>query len=144
MSGRRWWVSRTLVASVAAGVAVALASAGWAAFWPLPATPREAVYVIPEGAAAAAGHHAVLPRRLRFTVGVRDVLVLRNDDDVPATFGPVLLGPHQTYRMPFRAPAEFRLACSVQPGGAVTIVVVPAPERGWPRLRWRLAELFDS
>lgn len=127
--------------AAAALAVIALAGVLWAALAPLPAGSREVVYVIPPGTAArqAAGENpAVFPQRMRFTIGVRDVLVIRNDDDREATFGPVLLAPGQTYRVPFRNPAEFQLACSVHRGGEVAVVVVPAPAPGLARLRWRL------
>jgi hypothetical protein len=103
------------------------------------------VYTVPRGGAAqaSAGGGSIFPSRLRFTVGVRDVLVLRNEDDVPASFGPVRLEPGQTYRVPFHAPAEFQLACSLHPAGQVSIVVVPMPAPGLARLRWRLAEVMN-
>jgi len=41
---------------------------------------------------------------MRFTIGVRDVLVLRNEDDVAATFGPVRLKPPRGWeRLQWRA-----------------------------------------
>ncbi len=128
-------------------VAILVLGGAIAAFAPLPSGPREIIYVIPKGTAAqrAAGDApTILPARMRFTVGVRDVLVLRNDDDAPASFGPVLLAPGQTYRIPFRAPAEFQLACSLHREGAVGVVVRAEPTPGWPRFTWRLATIFDS
>jgi hypothetical protein len=133
--------ARRLVQAAGVVLVAALGAALWAALAPLPAGPREVVYVIPKGAAArqAAGATApTLPSSMRFTLGVRDVLVLRNEDDAPATFGPVVLAPGQTYRVPFREPARFQLACSLHPDGQIAIVVEPAPAPGWRRLLWRL------
>jgi hypothetical protein len=136
---------RGVVKAVAAAAAVALvAAAAWAALAPIPPRPREAVYVIPKGTAArlAAGEAVqAFPSRMRFTIGVRDLLVIRNEDDQPQSFGPVLLAPGQTYRVPFSAPATFDFACSAHDDGLLTIVVERAPSPGWSRLRWRLAEL---
>ena len=81
---------------------------------------------------------------MRFTIGVRDVLVLRNEDDVAATFGPVRLEPGQTYRVPFRAPTSFQLACSVHRESEVGITVRAPPSRGWERLHWRARHLMGS
>ena len=139
-------VKRLMVGTLLLGGLLAVAT-GWAALAPLPAGPREAVYVIPRGTAArqAAGATvAVFPSHLRFTIGVHDVLVIRNEDEVAATFGPVRLDPGQTYRVPFRTPASFQLACSVHEAGAVGITVVPAPPRGWERLRWRVTTFIGS
>lgn len=116
----------------------------WAALAPLPAGPREAVYVIPAGTAArqAAGQPvSAIPSRIDLALGVRDTLVIRNEDAAPQTFGPVQLAPGQTYRIPFRAPATFDFACSAHDEGQLTIVVAPWPAAGWPRLRWRLLRL---
>jgi hypothetical protein len=137
---------RTSIIVGAAVAAVAIATAGWAAVAPLPAGTRELVYTVPKGSAArlSASGASAFPSRLRFTVGVRDVLVLRNDDDVPASFGPVRLESGQTYRVPFDTPAQFDLACSLHPAGQVSIVVVPKPEPGWARVTWRLAEIFNQ
>lgn len=128
--------------AVAAGLGT-LATASWGAFAPLPALPRERVYVIPRGTGARqAADRAVspIPSRIRLLVGIQDVLVLRNEDDVPQAFGPVQLGPGQTYRVPFQVPATFDFACSAHQDGRVAIVVERAPAPGWARLRWRLAE----
>lgn len=136
-----------LAASLAAGAALVAAAAGVAAFAPLSSRSREVEYVIPRGTAArqAAGESTyVFPPRLTFTIGVRDVLVLRNEDVVPASFGPLLLLPGQTYRLPFHAPGEFQLACSVHVGGDVGISVQGEPTPGWPRLRWRVVQGLES
>jgi hypothetical protein len=78
------------------------------------------------------------------TIGVRDLLILRNEDDRPQSFGPVLLAPGQTYRVPFSAPATFDFACSAHDEGQLTIVVEREPVPGWPRLRWRVVSLLDG
>jgi len=141
-------ISRRRVTVLGLGaVAIALsAAAGWAAFAPIAPGPRETRFVIPKGTAAriAAGQTAqALPSRIRLTVGVRDLLVLRNDDDQAQSFGPVLLAAGQTYRLPFSAPATFDLACSAHSAGRITIVVAPEPVAGWHRLVWRFDELLD-
>jgi hypothetical protein len=41
------------------------------------------------------------------TIGVKDVLVLQNQDDVPQLFGPVLIMPGQSLRLPFARPSRF-------------------------------------
>jgi hypothetical protein len=138
---RRGWV----VVAVVGGLGVP-AAVGWAALAPLPTLPRERVYVIPKGTGArqAAGQFvSPMPPRIRLWVGVQDVLVLRNDDDVPQAFGPLQLRPGQTYRVPFSAPATFDFACSAHEKGQVAVVVEPAPTSAWERLRWRLLRLAD-
>jgi hypothetical protein len=41
----------------------------------------------------------VLPSPIHLTLGVRDLLVLTNDDVAVHQLGPVILGPRQTYRI---------------------------------------------
>lgn len=138
MIGRRW----VLAATVSTLVAI-----GWAALAPLPGGPRELVYVIPNGteAATAAGRDpGVLPGRIRLTLGVQDVLVLRNEDVVEQRFGPARLAAGQSYRLPFSAPVEIPLSCSVHRDGQITIVVEEAPAPGPARLRWRVRRWLDT
>lgn len=134
---------RTFIAAGAVLV-IALAAAAWAAFAPLPAGARTLTFVIPPGTAArlkAGEPLAVLPSRIHLTVGVRDVLVLTNDDDTIHQVGPIILGSRQTYRIPFRRAGRFQYACSLHAGGALDLVVAPEPAAGLARLRWRLAQL---
>ena len=138
---------RALVWLLAVAAALGLAAAGWAAVAPLPEGPRELLYVIPKGTAArqAAGDaRTVLPSRIHLTIGVQDVLIIRNEDDAEQKIGPALLGSGQTYRLPFRAPAEIPLVCSAHPDGQFTIVVQAAPPAGGSRLRWRLGRLAEA
>ena len=117
---------------------------GWAALAPLsPRLPaaRELLYVIPKGAAAlgARGEGPFgLPAELHLQLGVRDILVLRNEDDREQQLGPVALAPGQTYRLPFHQPGAVQLACSFHQGIGVIIYVDPPPSPGWERLQWRL------
>jgi hypothetical protein len=131
---------RAVVVGALAGAGAALVVLGWMGFAPLPAGSREVVYIIPKGTgsggsgAAAAG----LPTFVRLTLGLRDVLVLKNEDTVEQTIGPVRLAPRQTYRLPFHQPGVVQLACSFHQGTHFLIFVDPAPAVGWERLRWRL------
>jgi len=140
--GRGLWLS------LAAGAGLAIvATASWAAFAPLPSLPRELVYVIPRGTGArqAAGQSvSPIPSHIHLWVGLQDVLVLQNEDDVPQSFGPIQLRPRQTYRVPFQTPATFDFACTVHQDGQVAIVVERAPASAWERLRWRLIRLAYS
>ena len=129
----------------AAGLALALASIAWAALAPLPVGSHALTFVIPPGTAARlrAGEAAsVLPSPIHLIVGVRDVLVLTNDDDVIHQVGPIILGSRQTYRIPFRKPGRFQYACSLHAAGTLTLVIAPAPAAGLDRLRWRLDQLI--
>jgi hypothetical protein len=138
-------VSRRLAALAAAGgLVAATGAAGWAALAPFPAESRAVTYVIPPGTAARlkSGELAgVLPPSIHLTVGIRDLLVLTNDDAVVHQLGPVILGPRQTYRIPFRRPGRFQYACSLHAAGTLTLVIDPEPAAGLARLRWRLDRL---
>jgi len=65
---------------------------------------------------------AVLPSPIHLMVGVRDVLVLTNDDDAVHQVGPI--------------------ACSLHAAGTLTLVITPAPAAGLDRLRWRQDQLI--
>ncbi|HTG10442.1 MAG TPA: hypothetical protein VK746_06560 [Candidatus Eisenbacteria bacterium] len=135
---------RGAVAALAV-LALALAAAAWAAFAPLPGGSHALTFVIPPGTAArlkAGEPLTVLPSPIHLTVGVRDVLVLTNDDDAVHQVGPIILGSRQTYRIPFRRPGQFQYACSLHAAGTLTLVIAPAPAAGLDRLRWRLDRLI--
>jgi hypothetical protein len=63
---------------------------------------------------------------------------MRNHDDVPQLFGPVLIMPGQSFQMPFRRASTYLFACPLHTSGVLTIVVEDMPEPGWSRLRWRV------
>lgn len=122
----------------------ALCATAWAAFTPVASDSREVVYVIPKGtwARRMAGENLqILPSEIRLTLGVRDVLVLRNDDDVPQLFGPVLIMPSQSFELPFSRASTYQFACSLHVSGQLDVVVDPNPAAGWQRLRWRVTDL---
>jgi len=124
-------------------VVLAIAVVGaptWAAFAPIASSSREAVYEIPKGTFArrqAGEKFDLIPAEIRLTMGVRDVLVMKNHDDVPQLFGPVLIMPGQSFRLPFRQASTYLFTCPLHTSGLLTIVVDPEPEPGWTRLRWR-------
>lgn len=127
------------------GLAVLLGAAvssvvGWAAFAPVHTDSNEQVYVIPKGTweRRHAGEHLdIIPAEIRLTIGAKDVLVMKNQDDVPQLFGPVLIMPGQSFQMPFRKASSYLFACPLHTTGLLTIVVEDMPAPGWPRLWWR-------
>jgi hypothetical protein len=126
--------------AAAAALALLFTAIAWAAFAPVAADSREQVYRIPKGTFAKrmAGHYVeVLPSQIRLTLGVKDILVLRNDDDVPQMFGPVLIMPGQRFELPFHTASHYQFACSLHQSGQLAIDVDPAPDIGWRRLAWR-------
>ena len=129
---------------VTALTGVAIAATAWAALTPVEVGSKEQVYVIPKGTFArrmAGENIEILPSEIHLTIGVNDVLVLRNQDDVPQLFGPVLIMPGQSFRLPFARPSRYQFACSLHVNGQLEVIVDPAPESGWARLRYRVVAL---
>src|SRR5215469_3632843 len=112
-------------------------------FPPIHSASRDKIFTIPKGTWArrmAGDKVEILPDHIRLTLGVRDILVLRNQDDVPQIFGPTLMMPGQSFRLPFDRAAEYTFACTAHASGQMTIVVEPHPNTPWARIRWRLVE----
>lgn len=127
------------VSAIAFAVAV-LGIAAWAACAPIEFASREEVFEIPQGtwARRMAGNKVdILPDRIFLTLGIRDVLLLRNKDDVPQVFGPTLMMPGQSFRLPFDLASSYEFACTAHASGQMTIVVDPQPDTPWKRLQWR-------
>ena len=126
----------------AGGICAALA---WAALAPINTPNRDQLFQIPKGTWArrmAGDKVEILPDHIRLTLGLRDVLVLRNQDEVPQIFGPTLMMPGQSFRLPFDRPAEYTFACTAHASGQMTIIVDPYPSNPWARLRWRALDLL--
>ena len=135
-----------LAASLTAGILIASA-ASWAAFGPVGADDREEAFEIPKGTWArrmAGDKVEILPGEVRLMLGVKDVLVLRNRDDVPQVFGPVLMMPGQSFKLPFEMASSYQFACTAHASGQMTVTVEPAPAVGWERLAWRTRALIGS
>ena len=136
---------RALVASLLGGVAVALVLAGSAALLPVRFDSPEELFEIPQGtwARRQSGDMVdILPDEIRLVTGIRNVLVLRNLDDVPQIFGPTLIMPGQTFRLPFERAAEYQFACTAHASGQMTVTVFEAPVTPWQRLRYRAARWY--
>jgi hypothetical protein len=86
----------------------------------------------------------ILPDEIRLTLDVRDVLVLRNSDDVPQMFGPTLMMPGQSFRLPFDVAADYQFACTAHASGQMTVIVEPYPSTPWARLRYRLRQVLEA
>ena len=101
---------------------------------PSKAASRDQMFEIPKGtwARRMSGDKVdILPDHIRLTLGVRDILVLKNLDDVPQIFGPTLMMPGQSFRLPFEQAAEYQFACTAHASGQMTIVVEPHPATPW-------------
>jgi len=118
----------------------ALCATAWAALAPIHSDSREQVYAIPKGtwARRQAGEKLdIIPAEIHLTIGAKDVLIMINDDDVPQLFGPVLIMPGQSFKLPFRRASTYLFACPLHTSGLLTIIVDAMPDAGWQRLRWR-------
>jgi hypothetical protein len=136
---RRWLAIPLLLVAASAVAAIAAALA------PLPEAARDEIHEIPPGTWArrmAGQPETVFPERIRLVLGVNDVLVLRNHDAVPHQFGPALLMPGQSFRLPFSTASEFQFACSAHASGQMVILVDPRPDSPWLRLRWRARQAW--
>jgi hypothetical protein len=134
---------RSVVAALAVGAAV-LAATLWAALAPIQLSTRDELFEIPAGTYArrmAGDKVEILPDTIRLALGANDVLLLRNLDEVPQVFGPVLIMPGQSFRLPFETASTYSFACTAHASGQMSVIVDPAPTPGWPALRWRMLRL---
>ncbi|GAB3398520.1 hypothetical protein NX774_18540 [Massilia agilis] len=119
----------------------------WGAFAPLAGASREQPFEIPAGTyeRRMRGEPVeILPQLVTLTLGVQDVLLLRNRDKVPQVFGPVLVMPGQEFRLPFEQAGDYQFNCSAHASGQMTVRVVEQPDPGWDRLRWRARKLVHE
>jgi len=118
-----------------------------AAMWPVTFDSREELFEIPKGTWArrmAGEKREILPPEIDLVVGIRNVLKLKNSDDVPQIFGPTLLMPGQILRIPFTAPSENTFSCTAHASGQLIVRVEAAPTWPWERLSWRMRRLMRS
>jgi hypothetical protein len=130
-----------------ASTACALGVPAWAALVPIGTDAREVLFEIPKGTWAhrRAGHAVdILPSKINLVLEIRDVLLLRNLDVVPQMFGPTLIMPGQSFRLPFDVASEYQFACTAHVSGEMTVVVDQAPKTPWQRLRWRTGEIMKA
>lgn len=134
--------TRTWVLIVVAATLMVALTLG--AMTPLHSASREHIFVIPKGtwARRMAGEKvAILPDHIHLTLGLRDILVLKNQDEVPQIFGPTLMMPGQSFRLPFDRPAQYQFACTAHASGQMTIVVEAYPSTPVARISWRARAL---
>lgn len=131
---------------ITGGISLLLLSlALFAALLPVNYDSRQELFEIPHGTWAqrmSGDPIDILPQRIYLALGVRDVLVLKNLDEVPQMFGPTLIMPGQSFTLPFNLAAEHQFACTAHLDGQMTVVVEPEPTPGWLRLQWRVKNLL--
>ena len=124
-----------------------LAAAGWAALAPIATNSREQLFEIARGTHArhmAGDKVDILPQTINLTLGVNDVLVLKNNDVAPHIFGPTLVMPGQRFSLPFSQASTYSFQCTAHADGTLNVVVAPEPTVGWPRMRWRAQKLLGA
>jgi hypothetical protein len=139
MARRQWFVWLPLAAL--------LALLGWAGLAPIDAGTREQAFDIPKGTYArrrAGDLVEILPDTIRLTLGLKDVLLIRNHDDVPQIFGPTIMMPGQSFRLPFEKAASYQFVCSAHASGQLTIEVEPEPTTPWARIHWRTRNWWEN
>jgi len=123
-----------------------LAGFGWAALAPIEVASHEALFEIPRGTYAhrMAGEKVdIFPQTIRLRLGLDDVMVLKNSDTVPHIFGPALIMPGQSFRLPFATASTYSFQCTAHPNGGLSVIVDPALAPGWDRLAWRWHRLTN-
>lgn len=119
----------------------------WATFTPITFPSRDVVFEIPKGTwqrRMSGDKVDILPQEIFLTLGIHDVLVLKNDDDVPQIFGPTLMMPGQSFRLPFEIASTNQFNCTAHASGQMTIVVDPHPDTPLQRLAWRVRNLYRT
>ncbi len=113
-------------------VTIALGAAAWSALTPIRSESRDVIFEIPKGTWArrmAGNKIEILPSTIRLTLGLKDILVLKNMDDVPQIFGPTLMMPGQSFRLPFAVASDYQFACTAHASGQMTVIVEPKLRR---------------
>lgn len=126
---------------------LALGALAWASLAPIEAVSREEVFEILHGTSArriAGEDLEILPQTIRLTLGLNDILVLKNSDEAPHIFGPTLIMPGQSFSLPFSRASTYTFVCTAHADGQLNVIVDPAPTPGWERLRWRWRSWTDG
>ncbi len=135
--GGWWWAALTPLLAVVA----------WAGFAPIKLPSREALFEIPHGTYArrmSGDLVDILPSSITLTLGLNDVLLLRNLDEVPQQFGPTIMMPGQSFRLPFEVASENRFDCTAHSSGQMIVIVEEEPVWPWQKIRWRLRHWQNS
>ena len=127
-------------------LAALVISVTWGMLAPISSDSREKLLEIPDGTweSRTSGKEVdIFPPVIRLTLGVKDILVVRNLDKVPQLFGSALLMPGQSIRLPLRQAGESSMVCAAHASGQITIIVDREPTAGWRRLTWRLKRVMQ-
>jgi hypothetical protein len=125
----RKWLPGGLIALGAVLIVAVLAIniPGWYEAWRLDReATRQVVYVVPKGTVVKIGSGQavnVLPSRVDLTIGGKDTLVIRNQDDFPLEVGGLNIKPGEQYIQKFTRPGTFDLVCSVHKSDKIQVIV---------------------
>lgn len=136
-------MKRGLFSAVGALALLIAGGLAWAALAAIEPASRDELFEIPAGTYArrmAGDKVEILPDTIRLTLGINDQLLLKNLDEVPQVFGPVLIMPGQSFRLPFEVASTYSFACTAHASGQMNVIVAPHPARGWETLSWRLQQ----
>ena len=117
------------ILSIAGGAVLLLIALSWFSFGQFQ-TIRTVKYSIPQGTQQSLenGRPGVqFPDTITLTVGLKDTIIIENQDDVIHVFGPFVVGPHSTLRKRFDTPVVYEGACTFHQDEHMRIVVNPAP-----------------
>ena len=140
MNRRAWIIVWPLIGA-------AMAALGWAGFAPITVPTHDELFEIPKGTYTRrmkGDKVDILPSQIRLTLGLNDVLLLRNLDEVPQVFGPTIMMPGQSFRLPFEKASRYDFACTAHASGQMTILVEDEPVMPWSRIHWRLREWWEN
>ena len=86
---------------------------------------RTVRYVIPAGAGQGAA--VTFPTEIDVVIGVRDILVVENQEEAVHSFGPFVVLPRTTLVKRFNEVKVYQGACSLHRDRQMQLVVHPAP-----------------
>lgn len=91
---------------------------------------RTVTYVIPAGTnqQLATGEDTIdFPIELIFTIGIRDTIIIDNQDNVVHTFGPFTILPNTTLTKRFKTARVYENTCTIHKDRQMKLIVNPAP-----------------
>jgi hypothetical protein len=121
ISVRKRWISGLSILIL--GILGWLAMAQWT-------KARTLTFVIPPGTSQSlkTGREIVdFPSELVFTLGVKDTLIVENQDDVVHAFGPFTILPHSTLYQRFKQVRVYQGTCTFHQERQMKLVIQPAP-----------------
>lgn len=115
-----WWVVSLLLLVVAGGWFVLAQREKM----------RAVTYVIPAGSTEGEAV-AAFPNEIILTIGLKDTIIINNQDDEVHLFGPFVVAPQTTLTRRFKEPVVYEGACTFHPSRQMKLVVNPAPWNFW-------------